>query len=182
MPSRPRQIITGIALAILAAVYAIKMVFIGHYRIPQNGMYPGLPAGSSLWAYRHAYTSPAGVKRGDVILFTRKDDSEEYVYIWRVIGLPGDKIQTSGESVVLNGETVQRQKVREADGKVIYREQLGNVSYEVAFDVTPLEPASDFSTNVPPGQFFVMGDNRFVARDSRYFGPIPFDSIIGKKF
>jgi type IV secretory pathway protease TraF len=55
------------------------------------------------------------------------------------------------------------------------------VSYEVAFDASPLDRPPDASVKVSPDQFFVMGDNRLDAPDSRLFGPISFSSIIGKK-
>ncbi|WP_424594824.1 signal peptidase I [Bradyrhizobium sp.] len=51
----------------------------------------------------------------------------------------------------------------------------------MAFESSPLDRAPDASVKVPPDQFFVMGDNRLDARDSRYFGPISFSSIIGRK-
>jgi signal peptidase I len=57
----------------------------------------------------------------------------------------------------------------------------GDASYEIALVTSPRTPPPDVSLTVPPDQFFVMGDNRFNAVDSRYFGPISFNSIIGKK-
>jgi len=104
-----------------------------------------------------------------------------YNYIWRVVALPGDKVEASGDVLIINGQPVQRQRVRGADGTVIFREQLGDAAYEVAFDTAPRSRPPDVSVTVPPDQFFVMGDNRFGAYDSRYFGPIAFSSIIGKK-
>jgi signal peptidase I len=59
--------------------------------------------------------------------------------------------------------------------------QIGDVTYEVAFDPWPKSPPPDASVTVPPDRFFVMGDNRLKAVDSRYFGPIAVSSIIGKK-
>lgn len=179
--SKARQITVGILLVIVVALYVIKTFFIGYYRIPQNGMYPGLPAGSRLLSVRRAYSSAAEVKRGDIVLFTHEEDGQKYLYIWRVVGLPGEKIEASGESLTINGQPVQQDHVRDADGKGIYREQNGAASYEVAFETSPQNPPPDCSVTVPPGQLFVMGDNRFDARDSRYFGPIPFASIIGRK-
>ena len=73
------------------------------------------------------------------------------------------------------------QRVREADGTTIFREQLGDIAYEIAFATSPRFHPPDLSITVPPDQFFVMRDNRFNARDSRCFGPITFSSIIGKK-
>jgi len=180
--SRLAWILAVAAAVFLLAVAVVKVFFVGYYQIPQDGMYPGLPKGSHLISRKNPYPHAESVQRGDVILFVREQNGQRYNFIWRVIGLPGDHVEASGESLQLNGKPVAREKLREADGKVIYREHLGDVSYEVAFDTTPKNPPPDASVTVSAKEFFVMGDNRFNALDSRYFGPIPFDSIIGRKW
>jgi signal peptidase I len=179
--SKTKKIVTGSVIAVLVAILAIKTFFIGYYRIPQNGMYPSLPAGSRLFAAKRAYSGAPSVKRGDIVVFVREENGQPYNYIWRVVALPGEKVETSGESLTINGQAVQRQRLREADGKTIFREQIGDAAYEVAFESSPRYRPSDTSVTVPPDHFFVMGDNRFDARDSRYFGPVAFSSIIGKR-
>jgi signal peptidase I len=180
--SLPRKkLLTWILLAILILVFVVKTFFIGRYRIPQNGMYPGLPANSTLFTNKRAYSTASSVKRGDIIVFIREENGQRYNYIWRVVALPGEKVEASGESLVINGNPVQRQHIRDADGKKIFREQNGEVSYEIAIE-TPDSELPDVSLTIPADQFFVMGDNRNDARDSRHFGPIAFSSIIGKKF
>jgi signal peptidase I len=87
------------AFVIIAGLVATEAFLIGHYRIPHNGMYPGVPAGSGFWAYKHAYSSPSQVKRGDVIVFTRAQNERPYLYIWRVVALPGDTVVAAGESL-----------------------------------------------------------------------------------
>jgi signal peptidase I len=176
---RIKQLIVG--LAIIAVAIAAKTFLIEHFRIPQNGMYPGLPAHSGFWAYKRAYSTPAQVKRGDIVVFTHLQNGQPYVYIWRVIGLPGDTIIAADESLTVNGRQVLRERTREDERAVIFRENIDGATFEVAFDRSPKQRAPDVSLTVPPDHFFVMGDNRFAAYDSRYFGPIPFASIIGKK-
>ena len=83
----------AVLLAALAALLVLKAFFISYYFIPQNGMYPGLPAGSVFFALQHPYAAPARVKRADIVVFTRDTDAGRYVYIWRVVGLPGDTIE-----------------------------------------------------------------------------------------
>ena len=179
--SKTKMIALVGASAFLVAAVVLRAFFFDTYRIPQNGMYPALPAGSLLIAARRAYSAAASVKRGDIVIFTREENGQRYNYIWRVVALPGEKVEAAGDSLSINGQAVQRQKVRETDGRTIFREQIGDLSYEVAFDSSPHDRPPDVSVAVPADQFFVMGDNRFGARDSRYFGPIPFSSIIGKK-
>ena len=183
MPAAPRakKILSWVVVLVLLVIFAGKTFFVGYYRVPQNGMYPGLPAGSRLFTHKRAYANASSVRRGDIIVFVRDENGQRYNYIWRVIALPGEKVDASGESLAINGQPVNRQRLREADGKTIYREQIGEASYEVAFDKSPRARPPAVSLTVPPGQFFVLGDNRFDARDSRYFGPVPFLSILGRK-
>jgi signal peptidase I len=93
----------------------------------------------------------AGVERGDIVVFRHEYEGQLYDYIWRVVGLPGDVIEASGDSLIVNGQSARRQRLRESGGETIYREQIGD------------------------------GDNRFLAEDSRYTGPIAFGSISGRK-
>jgi signal peptidase I len=174
--------IVGWSVVILALVlFALKVFFIGYYRIPQNGMYPTLPAGSILFTNRRPYSDVSAVKRGDIIVFVREQNGQRYNYIWRVVGLPGDKVQTSGESLIINGQPAARGRLADAEGKSLFRESIGSISYEIAFDPSASERPPDVSVTVPPDHVFVMGDNRFNAFDSRRFGPVPFSSFIGKK-
>ena len=176
------KIVGGIVVTVVLALFALKTFFVGYYRIPQNGMYPTLPAGSVLFTIKRPYSDISAVKRGDIIVFVRKQNGQRYNYIWRVIGLPGDKVQTSVESLIINGQPAARERLADADGKSLFRETAGNISYEIAFDPSASERPPDVSVTVPPDHVFVMGDNRFNAFDSRHFGPIPFSSIIGRKF
>ncbi|TAL27492.1 MAG: signal peptidase I [Alphaproteobacteria bacterium] len=170
-------VFTGAFLMLLVT----RELFIGYYNIPQNGMYPGLPPNSKIFTAKRAYSNPADVKRGDIITFLREKGGRSYVYIWRVIALPGEKVETSGEALAINGQAAQRELVGEAGGEKIFRERIGDVSYEVAFNQTPSNRPPDVAITVPVGEFFVMGDNRFDALDSRSFGTVPFSAIIGRK-
>src|SRR5438034_11698640 len=135
--SKTKKILTWSVAAVLLAILAIKTFFIGYYRIPQNGMYPGLPAGSRVFAAQRAYFAASSVKRGDIVVFVREENGQRYNYLWRVVSLSGDKVEASGEVLTINGQSVQRQRLREADGKTVFREQLGDAAYEVAFDASP---------------------------------------------
>lgn len=179
--SKIPKIVGWSAAAVLIAFIAVKTFLIGYYWIPQNGMYPSLPAGSILFACKRPYSAAANVKRGDIVVFIREEQGQHYNYIWRVVALPGETVHAADESLTIDGQAVQRQRTREINGKTLYREKIGEVSYEVAFDSAPRYRPPETSLTVPQDHFFVVGDNRFDARDSRYFGPIPFSSIIAKK-
>ena len=182
MTSKSKNILRGGLIIAALALLVTRLFFVGIYRIPQNGMYPGLPAGSQLFAIRHPYSNASSVKRGDVVVFTREENGQRCNYIWRVIALPGESVEASGDSLVINGQGIKRKHIREADDKRIFREQIGDASYEVAFDLSPHHLPPDVSITLASGEFFVMGDNRFDDFDSRSFGPIMFSSIIAKKF
>ena len=67
----PMKVFTCSIIAILLGLLALKTFVIGYYRIPQNGMYPTLPAGSVLFTLKRAYPDVSRVKRGDIIVFVR---------------------------------------------------------------------------------------------------------------
>jgi len=163
------------------ALLTTRFFVIDFYRIPQNGMFPGLPAGSRVFANKLAYSDASQVKRGDIVVFRRVENGRRYNYIWRVVGLPGEKVEVSKESLVVNGQPARHQRLREQNGNAVFREEFGGISYEVAFDSAQNDPPPNASVTVPPDHFFVLGDNRLNARDSRVFGPVPFSSIIAKK-
>jgi signal peptidase I len=184
--SRRMMIVIGSITAVLLFALVPALVFariflVGFYVIPQNGMYPGLPAGSRLLTLKHPYTAPAQVRRGDVIVFVLDTERGSYTYIWRVVGLPGDAISAAGASLVINGQPVAREQVRQQDDTTIFREHAGDATYEIAISQSPPVTPADVSVVVPPDHFFVMGDNRLNAADSRSFGSIPFAAIIGRK-
>lgn len=130
--------------------------------------------------------------RGDVVVFRLpKDDTTDYIK--RVIGLPGDRIQMVEGVLHINGEPVKRERIEdfvenEEGGRTTrvkrWRETLPNgVSYTTLdlidngfYDNTPVY-------DVPPGQYFMMGDNRDNSTDSRVLsqvGYVPLQNIVGR--
>jgi signal peptidase I len=174
----------GVGLTITSFLLgiAIKHFFVGFYQIPQVGMYPSLPSNSKIFTNKRAYAKPSDVKRGDVVAFLKKKDGAQYVIIWRIIGLPGDRIEASGELLKINGQEPNRKLVSETAREKIFTEKIEETEYQIAFDLESEFIPPDASITVPPDHFFVMGDNRFNASDSRDTGPIPFSAIIGRKF
>lgn len=99
-------------------------------------------------------------KRGEVVVFHPPVGQKEY-YLKRVIGLPGER-------------------VRIKDGKVIICDLECNVIKEDYIEESNIEREVSHSTTLGKGQYFVLGDNRDNSSDSRVFGPIDRDAIVGK--
>lgn len=102
--------------------------------------------------------------RGDVVVFKSPED-EEVDFIKRIIGVPGDTIMIESGEVFVNGEKLMEDYIQHPSNPI-----------EGGYLVDGQE------ISVPEGQLFVMGDNRPRSSDSRAFGPIPIQSIIGKVF
>ena len=172
-------------LAVLGGLLLVKWFVVDTYTVPQAGMTPTISPGARFLGLKHPYRDPSQVKRGDVIIFWRQlPDGQKYQFVWRVVGLPGDRVDIAGDVVKVNGQALAREKVRE-DGKLtIYREHNGEAAYEVAYasgtegDGTV---QASVSLTVPSGEFFTLGDNRHGAQDSRYDGPVPFGQIVARK-
>ncbi len=147
------------------------------------------PFGPPLFSGRVWASQP---KRGDVVVFKLPTDNETD-YIKRVIGLPGDRIQMIGGVLHINGQAVKRERVQdfieaEADGSAMrvarYRETLPNgVSYDTLDLVENGIADNTQEYVVPPGHYFMMGDNRDNSTDSRFLsrvGYVPFENLVGR--
>ncbi|PSO15657.1 signal peptidase I [Bradyrhizobium sp. MOS003] len=181
------------------------------FSIPSNSMVPTLMVGDYVFAAKYAYgygryslpfasswisrrVFAADPEYGDIVVFrTAKDNSTDYVK--RVIGLPGDRIQMLQGQLFLNDKPVTRVALKETpagsacgvdDDATVkrWRETLPNGASYVTYDCVDngyLDNTNVFT--VPPGHFFVLGDNRDNSTDSRMmsaFGFVPMDNLVGK--
>ena len=101
-------------------------------------------------------------QRGDVIIFKYPLDPTQY-FIKRIIGLPGETVNIKGGKVSVTKTDGNTQNLTEA-----YVKNIGN--------------GADMSISIPLGQYFVMGDNRPESSDSRYWGLLPRDNMVGRAF
>ncbi len=183
------------------------------FNIPSGSLIPTLLIGDYLFVSKYSYGyskhsfpfSPdvfngrimaSDPKRGDIAVFKLPRDAS-VDYIKRVIGLPGETVQMIEGRLYINGQVVPRERVtsvrtRDAFGRETdvptYRETLpGGLSYTI------IERDGDrgFYDNtqpvkIPPGHYFMMGDNRDNSTDSRVsavdggVGPVPFENFVGR--
>jgi signal peptidase I len=143
-------------------------------------------------------------KRGDVMVFRYPVDTR-VDYIKRVVGVPGDEVAYLNQRLVINGQPVPTQPLGEFYDEdamryvPMFSELLGTVEHRILVD--PRRPAfyggdpkrfpmhencryppEGVVCKVPPGHYFMMGDNRDNSQDSRFWGFVPDENIVGKAF
>jgi signal peptidase I len=152
-------------------------VLIGDHMIVDKLSYS--PAGA-LSKYLLPYTP---LKHGDIVVFRYPINPREN-YIKRLIGLPGDRIKVVNKELYLNGKkAIEPYAVHKSPILDSYRDNFPSAPNTFVFDpaVAMLgEDQKDGEIVVPPGRYFVMGDNRDNSSESRYWGFVPRDNIVGK--
>jgi signal peptidase I len=132
--------------------------FVQAFKIPTGAMEPTLLVGDRLLVNKRIYKT-VEPKRGDVIVH-RYPLNPEVTYVKRLIGEPGDKVEIIGRTVYVNDAPLQEAYTRYVDPGSVY-EHFGPY-------------------NIPPDKYFVLGDNRDNSQDSRYWGYIPKEYLLGK--
>ncbi len=119
------------------------------------------------------------VERGDVMVF-EYPRQPELDFIKRVVGIPGDQILMQGHSLRVNGVEVTRETESTKENISILREHLDTSSYQIALNIDRSHSNEEFNLTVPADAYFVLGDNRNNSNDSRYWGFVPAENMIGK--
>jgi signal peptidase I len=158
-----------IAGAVLLAL-VVKIFILQAFYIPSPSMYPTLKVGDRVLVNKLSYHLH-DVNRGDVVVFERPPSEEASTIpdlIKRVIGLPGDSVTFQNGHVFINGEQLP--------------EPYLPAGVTTTADFAPNRCTVEAPCLVPPGDVWVMGDNRNDSKDSRYFGPIEQRTIVGRAF
>ncbi len=163
--------VVAIALALLIQGFVVKP-----YRIPSPSMNTTLLPGDRVLVNRLIY-HVRDPHRGDIVVFTWPVN-RKFVFIKRIIGVPGDTISLSGGRVFVNGRPIAEPYVRKVGGVPVPTEPAA-----VTAGTTMSEPWSlQRPYTVPASDFYVMGDNRTESDDSRDWGPVPASDLIGGAF
>jgi signal peptidase I len=184
---------------IIMVVFAFRSSVADWNDVPTQSMEPTLLVGDRIFVNRLAYdlkipfttwhiaewSAPA---RGDIVVFFNPDDGKRMVK--RIIGVPGDRIAMIGNRLFINGAPAPIQPqpwgpVGSADladppPHVFATEQIGAANHAIMVQPEQRAVRSFNELTVPADQYFVMGDNRDNSRDSRFWGFVPRDKILGK--
>jgi len=172
---RHQALVEWIVIVVVALVAAllIKTFAVQAFYIPSPSMYPTLKPGDRVLVNKLSYDFHS-VHIGDIIVFRRppKDDSPGINdLIKRVVATGGETIDVTNCNIYINGKLELQPWLPE-----------GYQSPSSPYCTTwPSGTYSDPFT-VPKGDFFVMGDNRKDSYDSRYWGPLPGDYVVGRAF
>jgi signal peptidase I len=202
------DIAVTLAVALIVAT-VFRIVAFQPFTIPSSSMEPGLVTGDYIVVSKYAYgwssaSLPGGTpkhegrflqrqpKRGDVVVFRLPRDPDE-VWIKRVIGLPGDRVQVRGGIVFVNDQAIPQTRLgatRDHDAPMRIVEQVaetlpGGKRY-VTYDGRAGLPGDDTGVyQVPEGRYLMMGDNRDNSLDGRWpaevgVGLLPAQNIVGR--
>ncbi len=149
-----REVVETVVLALV--IFLLIRQVVQNYRIESHSMRPNFEEGQFILVNKLAFKLGAP-SRGDVIIFHNPNNVQED-YIKRVIGLPGDTVEVRGQTVYINNRPLPED-----------------------YPHNQLAPNSHFGpVVVEADHLFVMGDNRPNSTDSRAFGPLSEDLIVGK--
>jgi signal peptidase I len=169
---RRRSILEHVAVAVCAVAVAllVQAYLVKPYRIPSESMAATLVPRDRVLVNRLVY-DVSQPKRGDIVVIDSKAVGR--ILIKRIVGLPGDTLALRGGHVYVDGRRLEEPYVRRLDGRAEPTEPFLGTGEPWALE----QPYT-----VPPGHYFLMGDNRTVSDDSRDWGPAPRSEIVGRAF
>lgn len=184
---------------VVLIVLLLRSFLFEPFRIPSGSMMPTLLVGDFILVNKFSYGMRLPVlntkivefgepKRGDIVVF-RFPKQPTVDYIKRVIGLPGDRIAYFDKKLTVNGQPTTQVSLGRYQGVGQGVDMTG--AEQFVEDLTGIEHSILIRNGVksvedvfvvPPGHYFVMGDNRDNSNDSRYWGFVPEGNLVGRAF
>ncbi len=178
---------------VIAALFLVTFV-VQPSRIPSQSMEPTVHVGDFLLIDKQSYgpsgwldrlLPPAVVHRGDLVVFHYPADPSIHL-VKRVVGLPGDRIRMRDGHVLIDGHPLAEPYAFYSPSRPNgFRDDFPSLR-EADPNVDPVwwieirRTLHDGELTVPPGRYFVLGDNRNNSEDSRYWGFVPRDALVGR--
>jgi signal peptidase I len=190
------EFLASLAAVLVTGLFIITFV-LQAFEIPSSSMENTLLIGDHVFVNRVQFSPPTTwlgpvlpyrqIRRGDIVVFLSPAEPGLYV-VKRIIGVPGDRIHLRDAAVYRNGEKLTEPYVIRSEGDYIpYRDNFPSVSpgdsgINVNADWALALPQhiDNGDVVVPPDSYFAMGDNRDVSYDSRFWGFIPRENVIGR--
>lgn len=183
---------------IIIVVLVLRSFLVEPFRIPSGSMIPTLMVGDFILVNKFVYGIRLPVinkkiiemgkpQRGDVAVFRYpKDPTVDYIK--RVVGLPGDRIGYFNKTIYVNGKPVPQETIgpyyqdahSHSQPAELRAEHLGDGQHRIV--VEPGASLVEGQYIVPEGHYFMMGDNRDRSNDSRFWGVVPEENLVGKAF
>jgi len=186
-------------LVIIVVLGSIRSTIADWNDVPTGSMKPTILEGDRIFVNKLAYDLKVPFtrwrivewgepQRGDVVICYSPEN--EIRLVKRVVGLPGDVVEMRNNRLIINGKPLQYEKLKTEIVNQIpavqqkqhhfAAEKLGSHKHAVMLTPTVPAPRSFESIVVPAGQYLVLGDNRDQSRDSRFFGFVPYQDIVGR--
>jgi len=161
-----------ILMAVLLCTVVLRTYVVQSFYIPSGSMLPTLQIGDRIIVNKLSYRFH-DPHRGDIVVFARPplEDQAYADLVKRVIGLPGETISSRDGNIYINGNELNEPWLPK--GPDSYSGPLPGGDPHPQFDLPG-------PVKIPPGYYYVMGDNRTNSEDSRFFGPIPKSLIVGR--
>ncbi len=181
----------GIFLIFIIPIIILRVFYIEFFHIPAASMSPSINMGDHIMVvkkgcgnyklfgiqiHKSERTESCEIERGNVIVFEFPND-KSISYIKRVVAVSNDKVSYHKNILTINGTIVENKFISEQKRESIYEEQLGDTGYQIMQMSNRNHGDGDWI--VPEGTFFVMGDNRDNSSDSRMWGFVPEQNVIG---
>lgn len=183
----------SIFIALIIAT-SFKSAIADWYIIPTGSMKPTIVEGDRVFVNKLAYDLKVpyttwhlaewnAPQRGSIVVFPSPADGTRLIK--RIVGIPGDSVEMKNDQLILNGEKVKYEQIKDIPDKMSqssydFTEDLGGIQHPVRFLSHRRAIRSFGPLVVPDGKYFMMGDNRDNSADSRYFGFVDRNLILGQ--